>query len=111
MCEIPFIFALLFQCCNIPFNILCLLLSEKNELLSDRSDDLVRNDLESIESDSLRNRSALTSDKDITFSDGEARRNVNGNVSVSLLVSVVLSNVVQVIFSDDDSLVHLGGND
>ena len=85
--------------------------SEKNELLSNRSDDLVRNDLQGIESDSLRNRFALTSDKNITFSNSEARRNVNGNVSVSLLVSVVLSNVVQVIFSDDNSLVHLGRND
>lgn len=54
---------------------------------------------------------ALTSDDDITFSDGEARRAVNGEVSVSLLVSVVLSDVMQVIFSNDDGSGHLGGDD
>ena len=33
------------------------------------------------------------------------------DVSVSLLVSVVLRNVVQVISSDDDGSLHFGGDD
>lgn len=54
---------------------------------------------------------ALTSDNDITFLDGEARRAVNRDVSVSLLISVVLSDVVKIISSDDDGSSHLGGDD
>ena len=80
-------------------------------MLSDGSDDLVGNNLESIESDSLGDGLALSGNEDITFSDGEARRNVDSDVSVSLLVSVVLSDVVEIILSDDDSLVHLGRDD
>jgi len=79
-------------------------------LLSDGSDDFVGNNLESIESDSLGDGSALSGNEDITFGDSEARRNVDSDVSVSLLVSVVLSDVVEIILSDDDGLVHLGGN-
>lgn len=36
---------------------------------------------------------------------------MNRNVLVSLLVSVVLRDVVQVVSSDNDSTVHLGGYD
>lgn len=54
---------------------------------------------------------ALTSNEDITFLDGESGGDVNGDVSVSLFVSVVFSDVVEVISSDDDGSVHLGGND
>jgi len=84
--------------------------SEENELLSDGSDDFVGNNLESIESDGLGDGLALSGNEDITFSDSEARRNVDSDVSVSLLVSVVLSDVVEIILSDNDGLVHLGGN-
>jgi len=41
----------------------------------------------------------------------EAGRNVCGEVLVSLLVTGVLGDEVEVLAADDKSTVHLGGND
>jgi hypothetical protein len=84
--------------------------SEEEELLFDGSDNLVGNDLESIESDGLWNGSALSCNEDVTFLNAEAGGDVDGNVSVSLLVSVVLADVVEIVSSYDNGLVHLGGD-
>lgn len=75
---------------------------EKNELLSDLSHDVFLDDSEAIESDSLGKGSALAGDHHVTFLDLEARGNVDWDVSVSLLESVVLLHVVQEVSSDDD---------
>lgn len=68
-------------------------------------------DLQDVESNSLGDRSALTNGDNIADLDTEGWGNVSWDVLVSLLVSVVLWNVVQVVSSDDDSTVHLGGDD
>ena len=68
-------------------------------------------DLEDVESDSLGERSALTSNNDITFLNVESRGDVDGSVLMSLFESIVFSDQVKVISSDDDGSVHLGGGD
>ena len=64
-----------------------------------------------VESNSLRKRTALTDSYDISILHTKGGRAVGGNVLVSLLVTAVLSDVVQVVSSDDDGSLHLGGDD
>ena len=66
--------------------------------------------LQDVESNGLGDWSTLTNNNNVTFLDTESWGNVSSQVLVSLLVSVVLWNVVQVFSSDDDGSVHLGGN-
>ena len=65
-------------------------------------------DLDDVESDSLGDWSTLTDGNDVTNLNTESWGNVNWDVLVSLFVSVVLWNVMQVSSSDDDGTVHLG---
>ena len=67
-------------------------------------------DLDDVESNSLGDWSTLTDGNNVTDLDTESWGNVNWDVLVSLFVSVVLWNVVQVSSSDDNSTVHLGGD-
>lgn len=67
-----------------------------------------RSDLQHVESDGLRQGTALADGDDVAFLHSESGRDVGGNVLVSLFVSVVLGDVVQVVSSDDDGSVHLG---
>lgn len=83
---------------------------EKNELLLGGTKDLVRGNLENVEADGLAQRSALADGDDISFLDSETWADVDGDVSVSLLESVVLLDVVEIVSSDDDSASHLGGD-
>lgn len=66
---------------------------------------------DNIESDSFGKRAALTDSDNITILDGECRRAVGCDVLVPLLVSAVLDDVVKVIPSDNDGVLHLGGDD
>ena len=68
-------------------------------------------DFKDVEVDGFGEGSAFSDEDDVTFFDCESRGNVSGDVSVSLLVSVVFRNVVKVITSDNNSALHLGGND
>lgn len=69
-------------------------------------------DLDNVEADGLGEGSALADGNDVTFlNTGEGWGAVSGEVLVSLLESVVLLNVVQVVSSDDDGSLHLGRND
>lgn len=70
----------------------------------------VGGDLYHVESNSLGNRSALASGNNVTNGDTESRREVHWHVLVSLLVSVVLWHIVQVVSSHNNSTVHLGGD-
>lgn len=70
----------------------------------------VGSDLQHVESNGLRDWSTLTNGNDVTDFDTESWGNVNWDVLVSLFVSVVLWNVVQVVSSDDNGTVHLGGD-
>jgi len=66
---------------------------------------------EDVESDSLAEGSALTDGDHITFFNTERRGNVGGKVGVSLLVSGVLGDEVEVFSADDQGSVHLCRND
>ena len=68
-------------------------------------------DLDDVESNSLGDWSTLTDGNNVTDLDTESWGNVNWDVLVSLFVSVVLWNVMQVSPSDDNGTVHLGGDD
>lgn len=63
-----------------------------------------------VEANGLGKRTALTNSDNITLGDTESRGNVGGEVLVSLLVTVVLGDVVEVLTSENDGTVHLGGN-
>ena len=66
-------------------------------------------DLDHVETDGLGEGSALANGNDVTFLDtGECGGAVSGKVLVSLLESVVLLDVMQVVSSDDDGSSHLG---
>jgi len=65
---------------------------------------------ENIESDRLAQRSALTHCNLVTLLHTESWRNVGSQIAVPLLITMVLGDVVEVIPSDDDGTVHLGGD-
>lgn len=64
--------------------------------------------LDNVESDGLGEWSTLANSNVITFLDSESWGDVSSQVLVSLFVSVVFWNIVQVVSSDDDGSVHLG---
>lgn len=68
-------------------------------------------DLDDVESNSLGDWSTLTNGNNVTNLDTESWGDVDWDVLVSLFVSVVLWNVMQVSPSDDNGTVHLGGDD
>ena len=69
-------------------------------------------DLEDVKADSLGQGTAFTDSDDITGLDtNESGRAMNSEVLVSLLITVVLLDVVQVFTTDDDGAFHLGGHD
>ena len=64
--------------------------------------------LDNVEADSLRERSALANSHDVTLlNTGKSGRAVSGDVLVSLLEPVVLLDVVQVVSSHNDGSLHL----
>ena len=68
-------------------------------------------DLEDVEVDSFAEGSALADGDDIAFLDTEARGAVDGDVLVSLLVSLVFLDEGEVVSADDNGPLHLGGDD
>lgn len=60
---------------------------------------------------SLAQRSALANGNLITLLDTESGGNVGGEVLVALLITRVLGDKVEVLSSDNEGSVHLGGND
>ena len=69
-------------------------------------------DLENIEADGLRQRTTFTDSDDITGLDtNESGGAMSSEVLVSLLITIVLFNVVQVFTTDDDGAFHLSGDD
>lgn len=60
---------------------------------------------------SLAQRSALSNGNLVTLHNTEGWGDVGSEVLVSLLVTGVLGNKVQVLPADDDGTVHLGGHD
>ena len=66
---------------------------------------------DNVESDRFGKRTALTNSDKISVLNRKGWRAVSSNVLVSFLVTTVLSDVVQVVSSDNDSSLHLGGHD
>ena len=66
---------------------------------------------DNVESNGLGKGTALSNGNDISFLDREGRTAVGSNVLVSLFETTVLSDVVKVVSSYDDSSLHLSGND
>jgi hypothetical protein len=60
---------------------------------------------------SLAQRPALSNGDLITLLNTESWRHVRSEVPVSLLISVVLGDEVKIFSADDESTVHLSGND
>lgn len=52
----------------------------------------------------------MASNDDITFLNGESGGDVDGSVLMSLFESVVFSDEMEIISSDDDGSGHLGGS-
>lgn len=59
---------------------------------------------------SLGQGTALADGNPVTLLNTESGRDVSSKVLVSLLVTVVLGDVVEVFTADDDGTVHLGGD-
>ena len=65
--------------------------------------------LDDVEADGLGQGSALADGHDVTLLDsGESGGAVSSEVLVSLLESVVLGDVMEVVAADDDGSLHLG---
>ena len=63
-----------------------------------------------VEADGLGEGSALANGHDITGAETESGGAVSGDGLVALFESVVLADVVEVIATDDDGVLHLGGD-
>ena len=85
--------------------------SEEHELFADVADDLMGSDLENVEVHGFGEGSAFSDEDDISFFDCEGRRNVGRDIAMPLLVTVVFGNVVEIISSDHNCSLHLGGDD
>ena len=82
--------------------------SEENELLLDISDDFLGLELHNVESHSFGEWSALSYSHDVSFLySWEGWGAMDRFVVVSLLESVVLLDVVEIISSHDNSSLHL----
>ena len=68
-------------------------------------------DFKDVEVDGFGEGSAFSDEDDISFFDGEGWGDVSRDIAMSLLVTVVFRDVVKVITSDNNSALHLGGND
>ena len=84
--------------------------SKEHELFSDITNDFVRDDFKNIKMNSLGKRSALSNNNNITFFNWESRWTVDWNISMSLFISVVFGNVMEIVTSDDNSSLHFSWN-
>merc|ERR1719343_25789 len=64
-----------------------------------------------IKSDSLGERATLTNSHNISFLHWKCGAAMSGNILVSFLKTTVLSNVMKIVPSYNQSSLHLGGND
>ena len=85
-------------------------MSEKVELFSGGTENFIGLNFQDIESDSLRQRSALSGNNDISFFDIESGRGMARNVFMSFLETLIFLHVVEIISSDNYGVGHLGGN-
>ena len=84
--------------------------SEEDEDLLDVAFDVLHLLADNVEADGLGEGSALADGNDITHADAEGGGAVGRHGLVALLESVVLPDEVQVVTTDDDRVLHLGGD-
>ncbi len=68
-------------------------------------------DTEDVEVNGLGKGSALSNGDNITLLDSETRGAMSDDVSMSLLVSIVLFDIVEIVSSDDQGVFHLVRDD
>ena len=85
-------------------------ISEENENLLDVTFDTLDLLSDNVEADSLGDWSALANGNDITDSESEGWGAVSGDSLMALLESVVLLDVVKVVTSDYDGVLHFSGD-
>ena len=64
-----------------------------------------------VELDRLCQRTALSNGDNISLLNGEAGAAMRMNVLVTLLITLVLGDVVEVVTTNDNGALHLGGDD
>lgn len=84
--------------------------SEKDEDLLDVTFDVLHLLTDNVEADGLGEWSALADGNDITSTETEGWGAMGGDGLMALLESVVLLDEVEVITADNDSVLHLGGD-
>jgi len=84
--------------------------SEEDEDLLDVTFNVLDLLTDDVEADGLGEGSALTDGNDITSADAESGGAVSGDGLMALLESVVLLDVVEVVTTDDDGVLHLVGD-
>ena len=85
--------------------------SEQHELFSHISDNFVGSDLKDVEMNCLGEGSAFSNDCDISDFDIKSWWAMGSQVSVSLLVSVIFRDVVEIISPDNDGPLHFSWDD
>ena len=85
--------------------------SEEHKLFAYITDDLMGGNFEDVEVDSFGKGSAFSDEDDISFFDGEGWGDVSRDIAMSLLVTVVFRDVVEIVSSDNNCSLHLGGDD
>ena len=83
-------------------------MSEKIELLSGGTENFVGLNFQDVESNSLRQRSALSSNNNITFFNVETGGSMARNVFMSFLETLIFLHVVEIISSDNNGVGHFG---
>ena len=77
-------------------------------MFSNVTHDFVGDDFQHIEVDGLGEGSALPDHHNISFLYGESGGAVHWDVSMSLLISVVFGDIVEIVASDNNGPLHLG---
>ena len=85
--------------------------SEKHEDLLNVTFDVLDLLTDHVEAHSLGDGSALAHSHDVAGADAEGGRAVSGDGLVALLKSGVLLDEVEVVTTDDNRVLHLGGDD
>ncbi len=84
--------------------------SEEHELFSNITDNFVRDNLKNIKMNSLGEWSALPDNNDVTFFNWESWWAVDWDISVSLLISVVFWDIMEIVTSDNNGSLHFSRN-
>ena len=84
--------------------------SEEDEDLTDVTFDVLYLLADNVEADGLGNGAALSDSHDITDAETESRGAMSGDSLMALLKTVVLLDVMEVIATDNNGVLHLGGD-